>query len=74
MVEAIEGADVGDLSFDRVVQSAADTGLFSMVGEGHSIDHGGLCWDFKGSEMGGPAGCLSGLIFAPAPSPMVKIC
>lgn len=71
----VEAADVGRLSFDRLIKvDAAGSGLFPLVGEGQSIDDGCLCWNLRDSVMGGPVGCVSGLVFAPAPSPMVKFC
>lgn len=74
-VEAVDGADVGRLSFGRLMKvAAADCGLFPLAGEGQSIDDGCLSRDLRDSVMGGPIGCVSGLVFAPAPTPMVKFC
>lgn len=67
---AVEVADVGRLSFGSLIKVDAASGrLFPLVGGGHSIDAGCLCRD---SVMGGPSGYVTGLIFAPTPSPMVK--
>lgn len=74
-VGAVETADFGRLSFDRLMKvDAAGSGLFPLVGERQSIDDGCLCWNLRDSVMGGPVGCVSGLVFAPAPGPMVKFC
>lgn len=73
--EAVEGADVGRLSFgSRVKSDNAGCGLFPLVGEGQSIDDGCLRWELRDSVIGGPIGYVSGLVFAPTPSPMVKVC
>lgn len=72
--EGGDGADVGWLSFARLIKAAAGCRLFPLAGQGQSIDHGCLSWDFRDSVMGGPTGCVSGLVFALAPSPMVKFC
>ncbi len=70
----VEAVDAG-LSFDGLINvDAAGCRLFPLVGDGQSIDDGCLCWDLRGSVMGGPIGYVSGLVFAPAPSPMVKFC
>lgn len=73
--EAADGADVGCLSFGRPIKVAAGgCGLFRLVGEGQSIEDGCLSWSLRESVMGGPTGCVSGLVFTPAPSPMVNFC
>lgn len=72
--EGGDGADVGRLSFGRLIKTAAGCGLFPLAGEGQSIDHGCLSRDFRDSVMGGPIGCVSGLVFALARRPMVKFC
>lgn len=64
----VEAVDVG-----RLVK-VAGCGLFPLVGEGQSIDDGCLCRDLRDSVMGGPTGYVSGLVFAPTSSPMVKFC
>lgn len=76
VVEAVEGADgVGRLSFDSLIEvDAAGRRLFPLAGEGQSSDGGRLRRDLRDSVMGGPVGYVSGLVFAPAPSPMVKFC
>lgn len=72
---AVRGADVGRLSFgSRVKSDAAGCGLLLLVGEGQSIGGGRLCWELRGSVMAGPIGDVSGLVFAPAPGPMVNVC
>lgn len=64
------GVNVGLLSFGSLIKvDAASCRLFPLVGGGQSIDAGCLCWD---SVMGGPCGYVSGLVFAPTPSPLVK--
>lgn len=76
VVEAVEGADIGGLSFGRMVKGAADAGLFALAGEGQSGDEGGLSWDLRGSEMSGPVGCVGSLVVAPAPAldPLAEFC
>lgn len=71
VVEAVKGAAVG-LSFGRLIK--VDVGLFPLAGGGQSIDDGRLRRGLRDSEMGGPTGYVSGLVFHHAPSPMVKIC
>lgn len=39
-----------------------------------SIDDGGLGLDLRDSVMGRAAGCVSGLVFAPAAGLMVRFC
>lgn len=48
--------------------------LFPLVGEGQRADDGRLSRGLRDSVMGSPTGCVSGLIFAPARSLMVKFC
>lgn len=75
MAETVDGADVGCVSFGSLIKvAAAGCGLFSLAGKGQSIGGGCLCWDSRDSEMGCPVGCVSGLVVAPAPSPMVRFC
>ena len=54
MAEAVDGADVGCLSFACLIKvAAAGCGLVPLVGEGQSIEDG--CFSWK-SVMGGPIG------------------
>lgn len=44
MIEAVDGADVGRLSFGTLIKvDAAGRGLFPLAGEGQSIGAGCLC-------------------------------
>lgn len=75
MAETVDGADVGCVSFGSLIKVvAADCRLFPLARKGQSIGGGCLCWDLRDSEMGCPVGCVSGLLFAPTPSPMVRFC
>ena len=70
----VVGADVGRLSFGSWIKvDAAVCGLLPLAG-GQSIYDGCLCWDLRDSVVGGPNRYVSGLVFAPTPSPMMKFC
>ncbi|TNN63851.1 hypothetical protein EYF80_025910 [Liparis tanakae] len=58
----------------RVKSDAAGCRLIPLVGEGQSIDDGCLCSELRDSVVSGPTGYVSGLVFAPTPIPMVKVC
>lgn len=69
-VDAVESTDIARLSFGRLIK----VGLFPLIGGRQSIDDGCLRRDLRDSVMGGPRCYVSGLVFAPVPSPMVKFC
>lgn len=74
-VDAVESTDVARLSFGRLIKVVAvGCGLFPLIGGRQSIDDGCLRQDLRDSVMGGPRCYVSGLVFAPVPSPMVKFC
>lgn len=69
MVEPIDSTDV------IVKFATASCRMFPLAGEGQITDDGSLCWNLKDSVMGGPGGCVSGLVFSRPPSPMkLKFC
>lgn len=70
-VDAVEGVDVVSC---LIKVASSGCGLFALVGEGQRIDDGCLSLGLRDSVMGSPTGCVSGLVFAPAPSLMVKFC
>lgn len=74
-VDAVESTDIACLSFGWLVKVVAvDCGLFPLIGGRQSIDDGCLRRDLRDSVMGGPRCYVSGLVFAPVASPMVKFC
>lgn len=70
-VVAVEGV-VAVSCLIKVASSGC--GLFPLVGEGQRVDDGRLSWGLRYSVTGGPIGRVSGLVFAPARSLMVKFC
>lgn len=70
-VVAVEGVVV---VFCLIKVASSGYGLFPLVGEGQRADDGRLSRGLRDSVMGSPTGCVSGLVFAPARSLMVKFC
>lgn len=70
-VVAVEGVVVVSC---LIKVASSGYGLFPLVGEGQRADDGRLSRGLRDSVMGSPTGCVSGLVFAPARSLMVKFC
>lgn len=74
-VDVVESTNAARLSFEWLIKVVAvGCGLFPLIGGRQSIDDGCLRRDLRDSVMGGPRCYVSGLVFAPVPSPMVKFC
>lgn len=69
-VVAVEGVVVVSC---LIKVASSGYGLFPLVGEGQRADDG-RHQHVRDSVMGSPTGCVSGLVFAPARSLMVKFC